>query len=45
MRGGNWELVYKKELLTRSEAVKFERKIKSMKSRKFINKLISEYNK
>ena len=38
---GPWELVYRESYLTRSEAVRRERQIKSQKDRKFIEQLIS----
>jgi putative endonuclease len=37
---GPWELVYIEEFSTKSEAIKRERQIKSMKSRKYIESLI-----
>jgi putative endonuclease len=37
----NWQLVYKKEFNSRSDAIKFERFIKRQKSRLFIKKLIN----
>ena len=40
-RGVPWILVYKKEYLTKSEAYQAELYIKSQKSRKFIEELIS----
>jgi putative endonuclease len=39
--GTPWELVFSKEFYTNSEANKFELKIKSMKSRKYIEEMIS----
>ena len=35
-----WELVYREEYRTRSEAIRREREMKSRKSRKFIERLI-----
>ena len=37
---GDWELKYSEEYVTKSEAVKREKEIKSWKSRKMIEKLI-----
>jgi len=37
---GSWNIVYKEEYSTRSDAVKREKQIKSWKSRKCIQKLI-----
>ncbi|NLT51737.1 MAG: GIY-YIG nuclease family protein [Ignavibacteria bacterium] len=39
--GGQWELVYVKSFPNSTEAVNFEMKIKRMKSKKYINDLIS----
>ncbi|MGA7721169.1 MAG: GIY-YIG nuclease family protein [Ignavibacteriaceae bacterium] len=39
--GAPWLLVFLKEFSTNSESIKFELKIKSMKSRKFIDELIA----
>jgi len=39
-----WNLVYSKEFISRAEASAFEKKIKSMKSRKFIVELIGSKN-
>ncbi|HMA61429.1 MAG TPA: GIY-YIG nuclease family protein [bacterium] len=39
-----WKLVYSEEYSTRSEAVKREYKLKSKKSRKYIEYLIEEQN-
>ena len=39
--GVPWEVLYCKEFSTNSEANKFELKIKAMKSRKFIENLIT----
>lgn len=36
-----WELVYKLELNSKEDALKLEKKIKSMKSKSFIKKIIS----
>ncbi|MCX6149640.1 MAG: GIY-YIG nuclease family protein [Ignavibacteriales bacterium] len=38
--GKPWTVVYSKEFTTRSEAMKFERKLKSSKSKLFIEKII-----
>jgi putative endonuclease len=38
--GRPWELVYTKNFVTRSEAMKYELYLKSMKSKSFIRKLI-----
>ena len=38
--GVPWELVYVKSFMTRSEAIKYEIKIKSMKSKKYIDELV-----
>ena len=40
-RGVPWMLIYKKEYLTKSEAYQAELLIKSQKSRKYIEELIS----
>ena len=40
-KANDWKLVYKKEFSKRSEAMQEEMAIKKMKSRKFIEKLIS----
>lgn len=37
-----WRLIYRKEFVTRSEAVKRERYVKSRKSRFYIERLIRE---
>ena len=37
-----WKLMYTKEFISLPEAKKYEHQIKKMKSRKFIEKLISE---
>ena len=39
-KGIPWNLVYKKEYLTKSDAVKEEYRIKKQKSRKYIEQLI-----
>jgi len=38
--GGNWELIYKEEFETRSEAMKREKELKSFRGREFIRSLI-----
>ena len=43
--GTPWELVYSKLFNSRSEAMKEEYKIKRMKSKKYIEKLITDYYK
>lgn len=35
-----WKIVYKEEFISRGEAVKRERYLKSLKSRKFLEKII-----
>ena len=42
--GRPWRLVYRKSFQTRAEAVKRETKIKSMKSRKYIEDLVRSFN-
>jgi putative endonuclease len=37
-----WDLLYHEEFLTRSEAMKREKQIKSMKSREYIHQLIKK---
>jgi putative endonuclease len=39
-RASDWKIVYKKRFENRSDARKFEQKIKKMKSRRYIEKLI-----
>ncbi len=39
-RGIPWELKFTKEFKTRAEAMKYERKLKSMKSREYLEKII-----
>ena len=40
-KGIPWKLVYNEEYFTKTEALKREREIKKMKSRKYIEELIS----
>ena len=37
---GPWQIVYKVEFISRSEAISLEKKLKSQKSRTFLEKLI-----
>ena len=37
-----WHLCYSKKFNSKSEAIKFERKLKSYKSRKYLEKIISK---
>lgn len=37
---GNWELIYKEEFQTRSEAMKREKELKTYKGREFIKKYV-----
>ncbi len=39
---GNWELVYKEEFGTRSEAMKREKELKSFRGREFVRGLINK---
>jgi putative endonuclease len=39
---GPWKLVFKKEFLSRSDAVKFELKLKNTKNKNYLIKIISE---
>lgn len=41
-RASDWKIVYTRKFENRSKAQAFERKIKSMKSRKFIENLIND---
>jgi putative endonuclease len=41
-KGIPWKIVYQKEFETKQEAMRKEYRIKSMKSRKYIEKLITE---
>lgn len=39
---GKWDLIFKKEFITRDEAMKFELKLKSFKNKDYIFKFIKE---
>lgn len=39
-----WQLIYKKYFLIRGEAIKFEKYLKSFKSRKYLLKIINNNN-
>ncbi len=39
---GKWELIFKKEFVTRGEAMKFELKLKSFKNKDYLLKFIIE---
>ena len=40
-----WELIYKKQFSTRSQAVKYEKKLKNMKSHNYLEELVLNDNK
>jgi len=40
-RSSDWKIVYKKDFVNRTDAIMFEKEIKSWKSRTMIQKLIS----
>jgi len=40
--GGEWDLVYKEEFETRSEALKREKELKSYQGRKYIREIINK---